>query len=70
MTDLRSLTEEIVAQEKVLRQGGGRKGVERQKRLNRLTVRERMDLLLDKDAPFFELGIWAGYQMYERWGKE
>jgi 3-methylcrotonyl-CoA carboxylase beta subunit len=69
MMDLKSRTEEILAQEEILKQGGGPKGVERQKRLNRFTARERLDLLLDKDAPFFELGIWAGYQMYERWGE-
>ena len=68
MTGLKSLTEEILAQEEVLKRGGGLKGAERQKRLNRLTVRERLNLLLDQHAPFFELGIWAGYQMYERWG--
>jgi acetyl-CoA carboxylase carboxyltransferase component len=68
MTDLKSLTEEILAQEETLKQGGGPKGIERQKRLNRLTVRERLNLLLDTDVPFFELGIWAGYRMYDRWG--
>jgi acetyl-CoA carboxylase carboxyltransferase component len=68
MTDLKRLTEEILAQEEVLRLGGGTKGSERQKRLNRLTVRERLGLLLDRDTPFFELGLWAGFEMYERWG--
>jgi 3-methylcrotonyl-CoA carboxylase beta subunit len=69
MTDLKSLTEMFLVQEEVLKQGGGPKGAERQKRLNRLTVRERLDLLLDKNTPFFELGIWAGYRMYEQWGE-
>jgi 3-methylcrotonyl-CoA carboxylase beta subunit len=69
MTDLKSLTEMLLAQEEGLKQGGGPNGAERQKRLNRLTVRERLDLLLDKNAFFFELGIWAGYRMYERWGE-
>ena len=69
MTKLKSLTEEILAQEKVLKQGGGSEGIARQKRLQRLTVRERLNLLLDEDAPFFELGIWAGYRMYDRWGE-
>jgi 3-methylcrotonyl-CoA carboxylase beta subunit len=69
MMDLKTLTEEILAQEEIIKQGGGQKGIERQKRLNRLTVRERLDLLLDRDASFFELGIWAGHGMYERWGK-
>jgi 3-methylcrotonyl-CoA carboxylase beta subunit len=68
MIDLKSLAKEISAQEEVLKQGGGPKGIERQQRLNRLAVRERLGLLLDKNAAFFELGIWAGYQMYERWG--
>ena len=70
MKDLKSLTEEILAQEEILRQGNGLKGTERQRRLHRLTVRERLDLLLDPGADFFELGIWAGYQMYERWGNQ
>jgi 3-methylcrotonyl-CoA carboxylase beta subunit len=68
MTDLNSMMDEFLMQEAILRQGGGPKGIERQKRLNRLTVRERLDLLLDRDAPFFEIGLWAGYRMYERWG--
>ena len=35
---------------------------------NRLSVRERLDKLLDKDTPFFEMGLWAGYEMYSEWG--
>ena len=68
MKSLKILTDEILSQEETIRQGGGPKGIERQRRLSRLIVRERLDLLLDKNFPFFELGIWAGYQMYERWG--
>ena len=25
-------------------------------------------ILLDKDAQFFEIGLWAAYKMYEQWG--
>ncbi|RPJ85046.1 MAG: acyl-CoA carboxylase subunit beta, partial [Acidobacteria bacterium] len=67
-TSLRDLAREITDQEAVLRQGGGPAGQERQRRLGRLTVRERLDLLLDPDARFFELGLWAGYRMYDQWG--
>lgn len=35
---------------------------------NRLSVRERLDKLLDKDAPFFEMGLWAAHEMYSEWG--
>jgi acetyl-CoA carboxylase carboxyltransferase component len=37
--------------------------------MNRLPVRERISHLLDKDSPFFEVGLWAAYKMYEQWGK-
>jgi 3-methylcrotonyl-CoA carboxylase beta subunit len=65
---LRDLAHEIADQEAVLRQGGGPAGQERQRRLGRLAARERLNLLLDPTARFFELGVWAGYGMYEQWG--
>ncbi|HEY7001276.1 MAG TPA: acyl-CoA carboxylase subunit beta [Candidatus Udaeobacter sp.] len=37
--------------------------------MNRLPVRERLGRLLDKDSPFFEIGLWAAYKMYDQWGK-
>lgn len=61
---LLTLTEEITIQEAILKEGGGKKGKERQKRLGRLTARERLEILLDHPDAFFELGIWAGYKMY------
>jgi acetyl-CoA carboxylase carboxyltransferase component len=59
----------IMRQEAVLREGGGKAGLERQRKLGRLPARERIRHLLDKDAEFFEVGIWAAYKMYEEWGK-
>lgn len=66
---LRALTEEIASQEAVLREGGGKSGKERQIRLGRMVVRERLDHLLDDPKAFFELGIWAGYKMYPEVGE-
>ena len=51
------------------REGGGKAGHERQRKMGRLPVRERVRHLLDKDSPFFEIGLWAAYKMYEQWGK-
>lgn len=65
---LKRLTEEFLKEEAILREGGGQEGKERQKRLGRLTARERLELLLDDPHQFFELGIWAGYKMYDEWG--
>lgn len=61
---LKNLTEEIMQQEALLKKGGDTKGKERQKRLNRLTARERLELLLDHNEEFLELNLWAGYNMY------
>jgi len=52
----------------VLREGGGKAGHERQRKMGRLPVRERLRHLLDKDSPFFEIGLWAAHKMYEQWG--
>ena len=59
----------IAQEESVLREGGGKAGHERQRKMGRLSVRERLRHLLDKDSPFFEIGLWAAYKMYEQWGK-
>lgn len=68
MTTLTELTRQIQEQEEVLRQGGGAAGQERQRRLGRLTARERVSALLDPDSSFFELGLWAAWGMYPEWG--
>jgi len=61
---LRALSQEIERQEVELRKGGGPSGHERQRKLGRLPVRERLKRLLDRDAPILELGLWAAHEMY------
>ncbi|MEP7078247.1 MAG: carboxyl transferase domain-containing protein, partial [Chthoniobacterales bacterium] len=59
----------ILKEEATLREGGGKAGLERQRKLGRLPARERIERLLDPDVPFFEVGLWAAYKMYQQWGK-
>jgi acetyl-CoA carboxylase carboxyltransferase component len=66
---LRAHCAAIAREEEVLREGGGKAGHERQRKWGRLPVRERLSDLLDKDTPFFEIGLWAAYKMYDQWGK-
>ena len=66
---LRAHCAAIAKEEAVLREGGGKAGHERQRKMGRLPVRERLSHLLDKDCSFFEIGLWAAYKMYEQWGK-
>src|SRR2546427_12343761 len=66
---LRAHCAAISNEEAVLREGGGKAGHERQRKMGRLPVRERIGHLLDKDSQFFEIGLWAAYKMYEQWGR-
>jgi len=66
---LRAHCAAIAQEEATLREGGGKPGHERQRKMGRLSVRERLNQLLDKNPAFFEIGLWAAYNMYEQWGK-
>ena len=46
-------------------EGGGKKAIAKQKERNKLTPRERIDYLIDKDKSFIEIGAFAGYDMYK-----
>ncbi|MCE9545438.1 MAG: acyl-CoA carboxylase subunit beta, partial [Planctomycetia bacterium] len=65
---LRQVTTDIAEQETLLRGGGGPAAVERQHSKSRLTARERIERLVDPGTPVLELGLWAGWQMYEEFG--
>jgi len=44
--------------------GGGKSRIEKQHEQGKMTARERVEFLLDKDTPRFEMGAFAGYDMY------
>ena len=55
-------------EEDSIRLGGGAKAAEAQHSKGRLTVRERLRLLLDEGTELLELGLWAAYGMYSDYG--
>ena len=65
---LATLMSEVKAGEDVIREGGGKKAADAQRAKGRLTVRERLALLLDKDSEWLEIGLWAAYGMYQEYG--
>jgi len=52
----------------IIEQGGGKKNLEKVRQRGKLTPRERIAYLCDKDAPFTEIGAFAAYGMYEEHG--
>ncbi|MCA0429547.1 MAG: acyl-CoA carboxylase subunit beta [Bacteroidetes bacterium] len=48
--------------------GGGKSRLEKLKEQGKMSARERIDFLLDKNTPRTEIGAFAGYEMYAEHG--
>lgn len=53
---------------KKVKEGGGAKNLEKLHVQGKLSARERIDYLLDKEAPYIEIGAFAGDGMYPEHG--
>jgi acetyl-CoA carboxylase carboxyltransferase component len=47
-----------------IKKGGGEKRLQKLRDEGKMTARERIDYLLDKDSDSIEIGAFAGYEMY------
>jgi acetyl-CoA carboxylase carboxyltransferase component len=63
--DLKSIIQEINKTEAEIKKGGGEKRIKKHHNKGKRTARERVDMLIDEDSHLYELGLWAGYEMYE-----
>lgn len=66
--EMRLLWSEVKKKASVIEKGGSAKAIERAKERNKLTPRKRIEYLIDSDTQFMELGLFAGYEMYEEEG--
>ena len=48
--------------------GGGKKATEKAKEKGKLSPRERIQYLIDKDSEFVEIGSFVGWDMYQEQG--
>lgn len=48
--------------------GGGEKSLQKQRDQGKMTARERVEYLFDKNSDSIEIGAFAGYEMYENEG--
>src|SRR5437016_4803054 len=62
---LRELTNELRQLEEKLRLGGGPDKIQKQHKQGKLTARERIDLLFDKDSYRQEIGLLVAYDQYK-----
>jgi acetyl-CoA carboxylase carboxyltransferase component len=64
----KQLLEQLNQKSKKVKSGGGQKKIEEQHQKGKLTARERVEYVLDKNPPFLELGLFAGDGMYGEYG--
>ncbi len=64
----KQLCTQLSHKEKITKLGGGEKKIESQHRKGKLTARERIAYLTDKDSDFLEIGLFVGDGMYEEEG--
>jgi len=62
---LKTLTDEYKQLRARLEQAGGAERIKRQHDQGKLTARERVGALLDKDGPWFEIGLLVAYDQYD-----
>lgn len=65
---LKLLVADIRKKLDVIRLGGGQKNIDKLHAKGKLSARERVEALVDKDAPIIEIGAFAGYEMYPEHG--
>lgn len=64
----RQIISQLKAKGKRAESGGGEKKAEEQRQKGKLTVRERIEFLTDKNSRFLEIGLFAGDGMYAEQG--
>ena len=64
----KELLRKLEAHRSQVKEGGGKKAIEKHKAKGKLTARERINLLIDDPKKFFELSTFAAYEMYEEYG--
>ena len=68
MLKIEDLLKELNEKFELLKLGGGKKRIQAHKAKGKLTARERIEYLVDKNSDFVEFGLFAGDGMYEEEG--
>ncbi len=64
----KNLVRKLKAEREKIFLGGGKSSMEKQRKKGKLTARERIEKLIDKNSIFYEMNTFAAYEMYEEYG--
>ncbi len=65
---MRLATSQMKQRHAVIANGGGKKAIDKAKEKGKMSPRERIEYLIDKNTQFVEIGSFAGYDMYQEHG--
>lgn len=68
MPGINELWDSFKNQIESIKQGGGQRRIEAEHKKGKLTARERIGQLIDKDTEFEEFGLWTAFECYENEG--
>jgi len=66
--EMRLAISEMKRRHGVISMGGGKKSMDKAREKGKMSPRERIQYLIDKDSTFTEIGSYAGYGMYQEHG--
>lgn len=64
----KNLLRKLETERKKVQLGGGEKAIQKHKEKGKLTARERIALLIDKDSTYYEINTFAAHGMYSEYG--
>ncbi len=62
------LISKLIQKGDIIKEGGGKAKIEKQHTKGKLSARERINYLIDKDSYFYEIGLFAANDMYQEYG--
>jgi len=66
--NMKLLISEMKQKKHIIELGGGKKNIEKQHQKGKLTARERIKNILDKESKYIELGSFAADELYQEFG--
>ena len=66
--NMKLLVSEMKQKRNIIEMGGGKESIKKQHEKGKLTARERIDNIFDKESNYIELGVFAAHDLYQNYG--
>ena len=66
--NMKLLVSEMKQKRNIIEMGGGKESIKKQHEKGKLTARERIENIFDKESNYIELGVFAAHDLYQNYG--